>query len=158
MGESRAIWRQVLEDILRIIPSPDIRRRIQNMSAADLRAQAILAVRMDNLWNRTDEIHPKTVRCFPCPSDVVRAELGPGGRWILTQHLDGTLKLWDPNMLDPPLAVAAPHRIEGATRREPIPHFMGLLLAASDEGQFAITIDRHTSPEQVNWLLDYSMY
>lgn len=154
MGESRGIWHQILEDIIGINPAPDTSRRIATMSAAELRSRAIVALRMHNLWSSSStEIVPKRTVCLPCPMDIARAEIGSGGRWILTQHFDNSLKLWNSSMTEPPLAVIVPPSLKGAPIREPIPSYMGLLLTASDEGQLALTVDRHTHPEQVSFFL-----
>ncbi|KAF7979584.1 hypothetical protein HWV62_41882 [Athelia sp. TMB] len=152
MGESKAIWRLALEDILGINPSPDTRRRIPKMSAAELRSRAITALRMHRLWGTgIIKVESTSIKHLICPTDVVRAEIGPEGRWILTQHWDGALKLWNPSMTEPPLATIMAPAFEGTIAQDPIPPNMGLLLTASEEGQFAFTVDRHTSPspEQV---------
>ncbi|KAF7979591.1 hypothetical protein HWV62_41896 [Athelia sp. TMB] len=150
MGESRAIWRQALEDILGVNPSPDISRRIPTMTAAQLRSRAVAALRMHNLWDTGNvEIPHKSITRLPCREGTARAELGPDGRWILTQHLDGSLNLWNSTMTNPPLATVAPPTIEGLPNREARSVCMGLLLTMSEEGQLALAIDSHRITEQV---------
>ncbi|KAF7986599.1 hypothetical protein HWV62_26378 [Athelia sp. TMB] len=150
MGESRVIWRQALEDILGVNPSPDISRRIPTMTAAQLRSRAVAALRMHNLWDTGNvEIPHKSITRLPCREGTARAELGPDGRWILTQHLDGSLNLWNSTMTNPPLATVAPPTIEGLPNREARSVCMGLLLTMSEEGQLALAIDSHRITEQV---------
>jgi len=103
-----SVWALALGDILEVIPLRAVRAAIPSMSSRALKAAAVRATLIDNLFNK-DVIHPVHVKRVRCDSSVVRQEIVPGGQWILIMHEDGSINLHKMSSLTSPLlSVARP--------------------------------------------------
>ncbi|KDQ57115.1 hypothetical protein JAAARDRAFT_284233 [Jaapia argillacea MUCL 33604] len=81
LTQNRAVWHQVLERMLAMIPVPKLARSCPSMSVPGLRECAIRAARLDAKWQR-ENLAPVTVYSVPCPPNVYFARLLAGGDWV----------------------------------------------------------------------------
>ena len=92
--ESRYVWQHVLRDILSVIPLPNLRHALPQLSVDELKQKAIIAARLAHKWNQAT-IVPHNARKFECDCDVSCFQLLPGGKWMVVAQCDGNLELHD---------------------------------------------------------------
>ncbi|CDO71929.1 hypothetical protein BN946_scf184940.g76 [Trametes cinnabarina] len=88
----RSLWHHALSRLLGIFPQPYLSRRLQELTADELKAYVIHSAKLDTRWHRVD-YRPREVRNFQCDSTVEHVNLVAGGSWVVVVLYNGTLQL-----------------------------------------------------------------
>jgi hypothetical protein len=135
---TRSVWNLALGDILDVIPSPSLRDAMPLMSSRELKERATQMARVDGVFDK-DIIHPTRVKQHPLGFAEVRAEVAPGGDWIVTVHEDyaGSLCLYRGESLGQ-TALATARRPDDSCLREGILGYDSLFLSYSEGKHLAV--------------------
>ncbi|KAI0668315.1 hypothetical protein C8Q78DRAFT_979827, partial [Trametes maxima] len=88
----RTLWHHALSRLLSVFPQPQLSRRMNQLTANELKAHVVHSVRLDRDWHRVDYA-PRLVRNFTCDSAVEHVSLVAGGEWLVVVLYDGSLQL-----------------------------------------------------------------